>query len=915
MNKKIYKDEIKILNLKASYLVQDYELTNNKIKANMKGTLPYSLFSIKLQELGEKVKYEKLTNSVNSYAVVSVDFNCNYKVIEEEQKDEYTYLVDGNKVKPKQGVFKVEMKSLELREYIEEHGFNLIINNKKVHYVQLCRGASKAKQGSKLYIREDLVIPVLYKYLRMGITFAENELLDVPSWLTYEALLLSSITDTVKINLNNICVIDDVTIEYEDVVSVTKFENNELVQKDELYKIKNTPADGLCLINKNLTEWCYILLRNSFFKAAAISTDFEMAKKVLKKDYYIDMWGRKFENPDLIITPSCLKLFKFAYKFNSTLEMFEYWKKHCNGEEFGIVKHNKHSGKHEGKYGVLSYQVLNSLYTAQYKDILAIMADELQYIRDLRSEDDTYFKHYCNITDTTYSDDFINTMSSLNSDFCKTDFYLKYKRETIYKYVRHLKQSKINVKDLDYVTIFGLPQVVLREALQLKWECDVEGNVCYCSTYPLNTELFSWRNPHVSPGNVVILKNEYFDTDLQFFDKLNQSNVCILNTGRSSLLDAYSGADNDGDTIALTTDETLIKLGKEIVKEGLFKAPVNTIPSNKLLKTLSVKDVAKIDFDISKNHIGEIVNLSALILSFIGDIYNKDKNDARLKRLADLCNMMSVCSGIEIDKSKRDSKVKSEEIIKFVRKELAYLFKKETILIKKHKLTEEEYEEFLETEDKSILKKEKEALVRPNFFKFAQADYADQYAFQKFDCPCDFVVDILDNFKIRNSNIKRVKMNDLLIKNKSFEHANRHQIQTIIDKLKSYKSEYLNIKFDKNLDVLAKMIAWEELHNNLIETFEKMKITDETIYCMLIRMFNTDEGKKIIDSSKNKKKAEEGIRFLRNNRLLILNILCITHKQEFKKCFNNFKQDVEVLVPDEDGTIEIWGKKYRKEII
>lgn len=31
--------------------------------------------------------------------------------------------------------------------------------------------------------------------------------------------------------------------------------------------------------------------------------------------------------------------------------------------------------------------------------------------------------------------------------------------------------------------------------------------------------------------------------------------------------------------------------------------------------------------------------------------------------------------------------------------------------------------------------------------------------------------------------------------------------------------------------------------------------------------------------------------------------------------FNNFKQDVEVLVPDEDGTIEIWGKKYRKEII
>lgn len=902
---KILKESVHILNLKANMLVNEYEVTNNKKMYHFDGALPYSLLTIELQKMGEKFKFEKLTNSYNTYCVVNVDFNCCYK----EMKDEDTtlYFTDGKKVEEKKGTYERKMTSQELRKYLYKNGFDLIIDGKKIHYVTFCRSSAKSRVGNRLFIREDLLQHILFDFMRMGITFKEDELLDVPSWLTYESLVCSSIIDTISIDLNNICVVDDIDINYQDVVSVTKLEDGELIQKDELYNIKNCSTDGEMLINSNIAKYCMELWRNHFFKGCGISTDFKRFKEVYHIEKFIDKWGREFEEPDLVITPSCLKLFKFSYKFNSDLECFEYWKTHCS-KEFGIVKHNKHSGNYEGRYGQLSYQVLNSLYTANYSDILSLMSDELQYISNLKSEDESYFKLHINTTSQVINDNFINTMSSLNNDFYKTDTYRTYKQTTIRDYIRNLKCSKIKVKDLDYYTIFGLPQLLLRRAAGLSYECNVEGNICYCPSYKVGEELFAWRNPHISPGNLATLKNEYFDNDIEFFDKLHQGNVCIINSGKSSLMDTFSGCDFDSDTIALTPNKTLVRLVKE---NTMFKAPVNTITSTKLLRHLNDEEVADVDDKIGQNKIGEICNLAALILSYFSDIYYKDSKDTRLKRLSDLCNMMSVASGIEIDKAKKNSDVSAKEIIKFVRNELNDILEKETIIVSKQKLTIEEMNEYEKTRDKSILTKEKDALIKPMFFKFAQADYSNQYSFRLFNCPSDYVVKVLDDFNTRMKRTNKIELNSMFIKNKDYEHANRKQVKVIIQKIISYKHEFTNIQYSK-CDALEKMILREELQTKFYEEMSKLKVTSETIYCILVRMFNNKYNDEFI---KNKRMTLEEVNFLKYNKQLVLRVLCDTHREQFKECFMNYQQETEVLVEDENGTITIWGKKYSKVVL
>ena len=62
--KKIIEESIRILNLKASWLVESYQLDNNKKKRNSDGAIPFSLFSLYLQkDLKQKIKFDKLTNS------------------------------------------------------------------------------------------------------------------------------------------------------------------------------------------------------------------------------------------------------------------------------------------------------------------------------------------------------------------------------------------------------------------------------------------------------------------------------------------------------------------------------------------------------------------------------------------------------------------------------------------------------------------------------------------------------------------------------------------------------------------------------------------------------------------------------------------------------------------------------------
>lgn len=902
---RIVKDSIKILNLKANMLMKEFEIDNKKKARYANGSIPFSMFSLYLQEvLHENIKYDKLTNSYFSYKFISVDFNCCYK---EKQDNKELFFTDGKKIEKKTGTYKVIKTSEELRKHLYINGFDLIIEGEKEHFVFLERTAAKSRTGNAVFVNEKL-FENLNNYMMMGMNFEKAGKIDIPSLEVYKSLVCSSIIDYMNIDKNRICIVDDECLEFTDVCSVTSYNEQEgIKQEDKLFTVKNTIWDGEGLISSDIAPHNMVLLRNNFFKCCCLSTNIQDFKKKYNIEHFTDKWGNKIENPIIITTPSSIKFFKFSYLFDSEKDCWEYWKKNSDSH-FGIVKYNKKGKFGNGSYGQLSYQVINSL-PGTYADVLELMSDELQYISNLRSEDETYFKLHINNNSISFTDNFINTMSNINEDFYKTKLYKNYKNDSIKNYKNELKCSHIKIKNLDYYTVFSLPQLLLRKSAGLDYEWNLDGNIGYCPNFT-DYELFCWRNPHISTSNLCNFKNYMFDSDLQFFN-MEEGNIVIINT-KNNMMNICGGMDFDSDTIGITNNKKLLELSKIHTQ---FKVPVLNIKPQKIKMEYNLENIAECDNKISKQKIGEIVNLSSLLLSYYYNIYHKNKTDKRLKLLSDMINLLSNSSMMEIDSAKKvyPEQVRSKAILQYIREQCSDILQKEIIKVSKNKITENEKNEFEKTKDKDVLMKEKATYIKPNFFKFAQADYKNQYAFKHFDCCSDYIVEILDNFKTKSKRTKLIQMSEILEKNKGYEHSNRKQIKKIIELIKNYKNEYYLIFYRKDIDELDKIIETEKLKNELVENIGKMKVTEETIYCILRRMFTEDYEKANV--SENRKKSEENILFLRRNRILTLGVLCSSHKQEYVKCFKSLGTGTDHLVEDENGEIKVWGKRYRKEHI
>lgn len=901
---KIVRDSIKILNIKANLLVEPLEINNdNKLKFS-DGSIPYSLFSLYLQEkMKERISFDKLTNSYFSNLFVSVNFKCCYKV---KQDDKKLYFTDGKKIEEKTGTYKTIMKSDELRTYLYENGFDLIIEGNTEHYVYLERTAAKSRVGNAVFCNER-IYKQLHDYMMLGLDFSKSGKLDIPSLEVYKSLVCSSIIDTIDIDKNRICIIEDEFLEYTDLCSVTSYSDEEgIKQEDKLFTVKNNIWDGEGLIDSSISKHNMCLLRNNFFKCCCLSTNIQEFKKDYGIEYFTDMFGNHIENPLLILTTSSLKFLKFSHLFfKNKEECWTYWKEHAD-EHFGIVKYNKHSGKYDGKYGTLSYQVINSL-PGTYNDMLFLMGDELQYIKNLR-EDEAFFNLHINNNNTqNFTGSFINVMSSINEDFYKTKLYRKFKNDSIRNYINELKCSHIKIKDLDYFTIFSLPNLLIMKSAQLNYSWSLEGNIVYCPTFS-QSELFAFRNPHITTSNLTIVKNYLFDDCLKYFN-LNEGNICIINT-KNNIMNQLGGCDFDSDQIGISSNLKLIELSK---KNMQFKVPVLDIEPEKIELEYNLKNIAFCDDKIKKQKIGSIVNLAAILLSYYYDFYSKNEKDERLELLSTMTNLLSNTGMAEIDNAKKSypEGARSQNVIDFVKRQCSDILEKDTIKVSKHKLTEKEKEKFEETGDIDILLKEKDTYIKPNFFKFSQSDYKDNYSFRSFDCCSDYIVDILDNFKTRTRRTDLIEIDEILEKNKTFEHSSRNQIQTIIDRVRSYKSEYCYIQYNKNLDTLEKMIEVEKLNKRLEESVSKIKLSSDTIYCILCRMFDSDTDKFL--QNKNRSKSEENLQFLRKNKILILGILCKTHKDEYIKCFKSLETEIDHLVLNENGNIEIWGKRYKRE--
>lgn len=635
-------NNINILQIEAKDLIVDgdvgFEIKSEK---RYKAALDYSLESIKLEEVHRKVfrnnKFKFKSSDKKKWLsndVVSVVF---------------TYKTD-------------DMDTSQLREKLYNDGFNIEGN----HYVRFKRSGGSARVGKCLFIREEMFKPMM-KWSYMGLKYKENQELDLASLEAYIALTTSSIIDTIDIKPENILLIDDYTSEFEDLVMTTKIsDDNSLVTSEEKVKVNNSIWDGQSLLDSSLFEEKYsdkgmLLLRNRFFKSCCFNTNIQQFFKDNNVTSICQLNGKtlatKIEDIKLITTPSSIKYLKFG-TFDNYMSQLE--------STFGVVKYDKPTHFFEGELVQTHYQLLNTLQFS-YEETEEFLEDTLEYIRMLKQELPVLRYHLkmkiqedLEVRDISTTNDFIYTMLQVNDKIRNTSMFNEFRKDLINSYVLNIRAGHVLVNG-NYSVLMGNGLEMLKSSIGLFDGISELGiDEVHSKRFDYDVDLLGVRSPHVTMGNLWIIKNKSSIMYDKYFN-LSKQILCVNSIG-NNMLERLNGADFDSDSILLTDNKMLINKAKENYDK--FLVPTSLVESTKAVRLNNPWHRYDLDKKTSVNIIGEIINMSQILNSILWELIKQGKPYIEVYK--DI-SKLAVMSCIEIDKAKKEFVVDNVDELKRIR--------------------------------------------------------------------------------------------------------------------------------------------------------------------------------------------------------------------------------------------------------
>ncbi len=865
-------------------MASHYNFTDtNKIDIYSK-SLDNSLEVIQLKKLckSKKIRFEEPKKFYNgkkaSVAIVrkccdiliDVTFNQPYIEYQDVPKCEQVSYFCNGQIKPITRRKVKEIEPSDLRIELYNNGF--VCDG--IKYIEYKRSASRARQGSTLFIRADLYNEMM-KWSHMGLSFEKDEQVDLTSLRAYEALTMSGIESTVNIDTKTILMIEDATSTFTAMVSSTEINNNQLITATKDCQITNTIWDGQSLLDVSIfdeagyTNQGMMLLRNRFYKSCAFNTNLQQWFKDNNIDVVYDMFGCEHKASDImmITTPSSLKLFKFAYKIGSKQECFDFWVKNA-GSKFGIVK-TEHSSKFN-EVNQLAYQYINSLPLTE-SDIDALYGEfERNYINNIRYDDQAFLNHIGIKDDSSTHSHFYNDLVSINPEILKTQELKNWRYSIINHYKERLKKGKIKLTETDYCTVVGNPFEMLQASiLPTGKQTDIdnmihplEGWQISCNAYDNGFELAGFRSPHICSGNVVHCTNIIDDNISQYFNF--SKNIAVLNSINTDFLNRGQGSDFDSDSYEFTSNHIIVEKAKECQQ---FPTPVNNTGggyTRQLQNNSSFK--ADVDNKLSENKIGEIVNLSQVLNSYYWDYLYQGTDKTLLDEIYDDISKLSTLSQIELDRAKKGYTLDTAKCLKSIRKK-PYIKKGEKLKsfrainsniqaeietacklwllstsqctdvteaeeTAKQIKTQEKFLQYCQSESVNILKEKYNAdsfcvfsnkvQIRPLFFSGLGANNSNNpYIYQKMHCPMDMLVELINtDKKVRSTkNTKTIPMMDFLI-DTPVESVNKRQLAKLREIVEQV-SKTSNTNSQNNL--------FEEYS----ESLQKLKINQATVYHLL----------------------------------------------------------------------------------
>lgn len=921
MERNIMENNIYILALQASEIQKQdkiYVVDNNKeFNKIYNGTISDSmdltyLFNIAKNEL-------KIAPKMHTRVMINVEFSKPYKIATEDIVYKIGTTSRGN-ISAFTTTKKLMNKNVrQLRKEFYKNGFDVNYGDVTISYVMYKRSSSKSRNGDCLFINKAFYQEMI-NWSRVGVKFESNSVTDIASLRAYESLTLSGIEDSINIKANEILMIKDIkspTIRTN--ASVTQRINGEIVEKSyPEWELNNDIFDGQSLLDESLCDkkGCK-LLRNRWFKTCGFNTKIQAwFNDNNVGDVIYDMFGRELKTNEIkiITTPNSLKfmkMMKLTNKFKTEKECYEYWLDTLI-TEFGVVKSEKSSpfDIEENIYdeddeiivekqqrNQLSYQIINSL-PLNKEAIKELCSDEVKYIGQLKN-DINVFKSYINSTQIEEDKSLIENLFVVNEKFQDTELFRNYRKKVIDNYTNRLKKGKIKVPNTDYMVIVGNPYEMLQYAIGITDINHIhKGKQVYSSMFIDGEELAGFRNPHILSGNVLYAQNIYNEVFTKYFNFTD--NIVITNSLDNDIMDRLQGQDFDSDTLLLSSYELLVKCAKECEN---FPTPINKITGEENAKLLNSNNMAEIDYIISTNYIGRIINWSQVLNSYYWDFYfeyNGEDKQNILDEIYSEISKLSSFSQVEIDKSKKFINIDMDiELNKLLEKN--FLFENKTKLFRRKKLKSDEYDKIVNKEitkyklisyeklmlnidNGYIMNEEEEILseecknyycdikvsIRPTFFKYIGVD---RFVFKCFNCPMDNLILELNSIPAKKNRTKIIDIEDILDNSSMVMNlADRKQIEQKIFPLAiMYKQDINRLYSEGN----ANKKELSRLKDTFNDNIKKLKIKSETIYAIIIRAY----------SNKDKYKNKEDRKDINQFKLRLLKALILNHKENVVSCF------------------------------
>lgn len=718
-----------------------------------------------------------------------------------------------------------------------------VVASQTILYRMLYRTPGKAKDGSCIFIRDELLNKAR-KYLTMDLYDKMPDTgAKIVEMSAYSTLITASAMDYIHIPMENILIVKDQKSATERPALAVRVDDEKhcYVQEYEKYKIENVLWDGMGLIDDSIFPEDmegFIYCRSHFFKSCLFRGNIQQYFKDYYKTEYdtatvTDMFGNvmKLSDVKVIVTDNSIKWLKFKDLMGKTdLKAYRSYKKFMqkDGEQFAIVK-----TAHKSKYGNLqrsSYQMNNSLPTTNQEVLQRIAQPSINYYDNMIKSTDAFVDHL-RMNKSVYSiDRILVALYEHNTDIQYTEFFKDRKSDILTKFKRKRLMLGKLLQEGDNLTICGNPISLLMMVTgqdYLNEGCFIsrsDGIECYTTRFNDGECLAGFRSPHNSPNNIVHLINKYSKPIQTYFPKLGD-NIIIINGIGSDVQERMNSQDLDSDSCYVTNQTDIVNLAKKAYTE--YSTIVNEIPLTGVSAySKDMASYATMDNKIAsgQDDVGSSSNIAQLALSYYYDaIYHTGEQNKDLRDIFVIC---SVLAQVAIDSAKRSFDVSvGAELIRLQRKSSEINKKNNKSFGRSIKIKYPVfYSEIQEEKPKKKQPKKKSKNKMTDYFK-CPMEILSQFIY-------DATIDTREKQQYRR---KTIAIKDVFIFPDE-KVKKTSQYKSVITKARAFDIEMK--KLDTNASNYSDMAIYT--FENYMKSIKRLKISKSTMQVLIIAAFRSE---------------------------------------------------------------------------